>query len=91
MKVRIGGDDEKGKEEKWDRAVPYIEREEERVMRPVIGWQRPWAKDGREQTPLVQAFWRQRWRARGTCGLCARTMDPQQVSPPGKPGKKRLC
>ena len=29
MKVWYGGDDEKGKEEEWDRAVPYIEDEKE--------------------------------------------------------------
>jgi hypothetical protein len=49
---RDGGDDEKGKEEEWDRAVPYIKDEQEGVIRPVIGWQWPWAKDGHGITLL---------------------------------------
>jgi hypothetical protein len=42
----MGGDDEKGKGRRVGQSRPLYQSDEKRGIRILIGWQRPWPKDG---------------------------------------------
>lgn len=71
VKKRVrAGVDEKGKEREWGQSRTLYQECEETVMRAVIGWDRPWAKDGSRWKKLGTEWrswrWRGRWRGRKT-------------------------
>ncbi len=61
-------------------------------MRPMIGWKRPWAKDGlMDLTPLLQASGDSDGEPEGLAGLCAGLRPSAGLSTLEARVKKRLC